>query len=72
MSNLYRIVALCNSLGIPLETTNLYAGYKEILISLPDYVIEGLYQDGELGEAYENFCEEHGVYYSSDTECWVA
>lgn len=72
MSNLSRIIDLCYGLNIDPVSVELYAGYKEILFSLPDSVIDELREQGELGEAYEYFCKKYGVYYAQESELWVA
>ena len=72
MTNLSRIVKVCVFLGIDCESVELFAGHKEVLFSLPDSVIEGLYEDGELGEKYDEFCHEYGIDYVSECNLWVA
>lgn len=74
MSNLSRIIRVCACLDIPIQDVHLYAGYKEIMFTLPDSVIESLrnQEDGFLDEKYNAFCEKYGIYYVAESECWVA
>lgn len=73
MSNLKDIIDVCEALQVPLESVQLYAGYKEILFTLPDSIINGFRDaDGNLTDAYDVFCNTHGIWYTSDTKCWVA
>ena len=74
LSNLKKIVDVCNALNVDTSTVELYAGYKQVFFQLPDCVIYNLCdENGNYAtEAYDSFCEEHGIWYDSEWECWAA
>jgi hypothetical protein len=73
MSKLSRIVRLCTVLDIPIQDVELYAGYKQVYFCLPESIIDALRdENGDYDtEAYEKFCDTHGIWYDSEMECWA-
>lgn len=69
--NLKSIVELCTELNVDFGSVDFYGGYKEVLFTLPDSIIESLRDEvGDLTEKYDEFCEKHSIWYDTEWECW--
>ena len=69
--NLKSIVEICTELNVDFAEVEFYGGYKQVLFTLPDRIIESLRDEtGDLTEKYDEFCDKYSTGYDSEWDAW--